>query len=116
MAARHPPVALPGAGPTIKDALAGLLPQAVPRTDVLPHPVNVTEIRADHECRLRPPLRIGLVGQATTAKGLDQFLDIARDFRARYGDAVAFHLVGRAVREQRPAPSRRSPMKSAPSA
>ncbi len=100
MAARHPrALRFLVLEPAIKDALARLVPQAVTRTDVLPHPVNVSEIRADQGLPLAAPLRIGLVGQATQAKGLDQFLDIARDFRARYGDAVAFHLVGRAVRE-----------------
>jgi glycosyltransferase involved in cell wall biosynthesis len=85
--------------PAIKDALAMVVPQAVTRTDVLPHPVNVSEIRPDQVLPLQAPLRVGLVGQATPAKGLDTFLEIARDLRAQYGDAVAFYLVGRAVRE-----------------
>jgi glycosyltransferase involved in cell wall biosynthesis len=96
MTARHPPAfRFLVLEPAIKDALAELVPQAVARTDALPHPINMSEIPPGQDHELRPPLRIGLVGQGTRAKGIDLFLDLARDFRARYGDAVAFDLVGR---------------------
>ena len=98
MAARQPPwLRYLVLDATIKDALAAMLPQAAARTDVLPLPINLTEIPADLEMELRPPLRIGLVGQATKAKGIDLFLALAHDFRARHGDAIAFYLVGRAM-------------------
>ncbi len=47
------------------------------------------------EPRLARPVRIGFVGQATEAKGISTFLEVARDFKARYGDAIEFHLIGR---------------------
>jgi len=95
MAARHPRwFRFLVLEPAIKDALAELVPQAVARTDVLALPVNVGEILPD-QILPRPPLRIGLVGQATRAKGVELFLDLASDFRARYGTAIEFYLVGR---------------------
>jgi hypothetical protein len=82
----------------IKDALAALIPQAAERTDVLRLPINLTEIPPDGDMNLSLPIRVGLVGQATRAKGIDVFLDLARDMRARHGDAIAFYLVGQPVR------------------
>ena len=44
---------------------------------------------------LRYPVRIGLVGQATEAKGITPFLETSRLFRQKYGKQVEFCLVGR---------------------
>ncbi|HEY6431295.1 MAG TPA: glycosyltransferase [Acetobacteraceae bacterium] len=79
----------------IRQELARLAPEAAKRTDVLPLPINVAELPLVPEPRLARPLRIGFVGQATEAKGISTFLDIARDFKARCGDAIEFHLIGR---------------------
>ncbi len=79
----------------IRQELARLAPEAAKRTDVLPLPINVAELPLVPEPRLTRPLRIGFVGQATEAKGISTFLDIARDFKARCGDAIEFHLIGR---------------------
>ncbi len=82
----------------IKDALGALLPVATARTDVLQHPIITAEIPEERpDATLQAPLRIGFVGQATAAKGIGFFLDVARDFKARYGDRIEFYLVGRAM-------------------
>ena len=81
----------------IKDALAVLLPTAAERTDVLPLPINVAEVPAEAAQTLGTPIHIGLVGQATAAKGIDFFLDAAGAAKALYGDNVEFTLVGRAM-------------------
>lgn len=77
-------------------ALGTVAPQAAAVTDVLPLPVNLAELSRDGPPPLGRPLRIGLVGQATEAKGITPFLALARDLKARYGDAVAFEVVGAA--------------------
>ncbi len=81
----------------IKDALARIAPAAAARTDVLPLPVNVAELPDQNSARMAPPIRIGFVGQATKAKGFDVFLALARDLKARHGERIAFHLIGRPV-------------------
>ncbi|HSU05739.1 MAG TPA: hypothetical protein VLI93_09215 [Acetobacteraceae bacterium] len=79
----------------IRQELVRLAPEAAARSDVLPLPVNVGELAHVPEPRLTRPLRIGFVGQATQAKGIGAFLETAREFKARYGEAVEFHLIGR---------------------
>jgi glycosyltransferase involved in cell wall biosynthesis len=81
----------------IKDALAGIAPAAAARTDVLPLPINLAEAPSQNTARMEAPIRIGFVGQATRAKGFDVFLALARDLKARHGERVAFHLIGRPV-------------------
>ncbi len=81
----------------IKLALSEAIPAVADRVQVLPLPINTTELPGQHDVRLQPPVRIGLVGQATQAKGIDLFLDLARDFKARHGSGVEFVLVGRAT-------------------
>ncbi|HEY1934326.1 MAG TPA: hypothetical protein VGG99_20145 [Acetobacteraceae bacterium] len=81
----------------IRTALAELLPSAAAVTDVLPLPINLTELAVVRDVAFDPPLRIGLVGQATEAKGITAFLALAREFGASHADKVAFHVVGRAV-------------------
>jgi len=81
----------------IKLALAEAIPAVADRVQVLPLPINTTELPRQHDIALGPPVRIGLVGQATRAKGIDLFLDGARDCKARYGRGVEFVLVGRAT-------------------
>ena len=63
-------------------------------TDVLPLPINLSEAESAHPIALTNPVRIGLVGQATVAKGTTSFLTLARAFRRTLPDAVSFHLVG----------------------
>lgn len=81
--------------PSIRDALATLMPAAARRTDVLPLPINTAEMPCAAP-GLDLPVRIGFVGQATAAKGIDQFLAIARAVKARHGARVEFHVIGRA--------------------
>jgi hypothetical protein len=81
----------------IKLALADSIPAVADRVQVLPLPINTTELPQQHDIDLVPPVRIGLVGQATRAKGIDLFLDVARDFKARHGHRVEFVLVGTAT-------------------
>ncbi len=83
--------------PAIREALARIAPDAARRTDVLPLPVNTAEMLGATTARLDRPVRIGFVGQATEAKGFDTYLAVASAAKARHGDAVAFHLVGRAM-------------------
>ncbi|MBN9562392.1 MAG: glycosyltransferase [Alphaproteobacteria bacterium] len=88
----------------IKDALARVAPAAAARTDVLPLPINLAELPEQVTARMEPPIRIGFVGQGTQAKGFDLFLALARDLKARYGERVAFHLIGRAAPGTDPGP------------
>ena len=88
----------------IRDTLATLLPQAAARTDVLELPINVAEIAGQHVPDFVSPIRIGLVGLATAAKGTDLFLDIAREMTGRFPGKVAFHHVGRLAPGTDPAP------------
>ena len=82
---------------SIRAALADDMPAAAAVTDVLPLPINLTELALVRDAVFQPPLRIGLVGQATEAKGITPFLALAREFGALHPDKVAFHVVGRAV-------------------
>ncbi len=97
LAARHPPnlrfLVLEEA---IRSAMAAVAPSAAAITDVLPLPVNAAEAPAEATVELELPLRIGLVGQATEAKGVTPFLQLANELRARHGDKVSFHVLGRA--------------------
>jgi hypothetical protein len=82
--------------PTIRQALAESLPAILSRTDVLPLPINQAELARVPDPALRLPLQIGLVGQATEAKGIIPFLAMACRFRKTHPGQVEFHLVGRA--------------------
>lgn len=82
--------------PAIRDALARRMPCAAARTDVLPLPVQAYEIPDATPPAFAPPLRFGFVGQATEAKGIDAFLDLARRAKTRHGDRVGFDIIGRA--------------------
>ncbi|HEX5327380.1 MAG TPA: hypothetical protein VFW75_11980 [Acetobacteraceae bacterium] len=79
----------------IRQELFRIAPQAAEQTDVLPLPVNVGELGLVPEPRLELPLQVGFVGQATEAKGISSFLDVARTLKHRYGNAIEFHLIGR---------------------
>jgi glycosyltransferase involved in cell wall biosynthesis len=81
--------------PSIARAMAERWPAAAARTDVLPLPVNQAEIVLDRPAPFQAPLRLGLVGQATEAKGITAFLDLARGFRTTAPGRLAFHLVGK---------------------
>lgn len=78
--------------PAIRRALAERMPATAARTDVLPLPVNQAELALCRDAPFKAPLRIGLVGQATEAKGITAFLNLASRFPP---DRVAFDLVGR---------------------
>ena len=80
----------------ISDELAKVAPAAAARTDVLPLPINISEVSADTEASLSYPLRIGFVGQATLAKGIDTFLEIAREMTERHPGRLEFFVIGRA--------------------
>ncbi len=88
----------------IRDTLATLLPKAATRTDVLELPINVAEVAGQQAPIFAQPIRIGLVGLATAAKGTALFLDIAREMTARFPGRVTFHHVGRLTPEADPAP------------
>jgi hypothetical protein len=78
----------------IRTALAAQIPAAAEVTDALPLPINQGEADQAQPATLTVPVRIGLVGQATEAKGTMPYLGLARDFRRTLPDAVSFHLVG----------------------
>jgi hypothetical protein len=88
----------------IRDSLERLLPAAAARTDVLELPINVAEVADQRTPDFVPPIRIGLVGLATAAKGTDLFLDIAREMAARHPGKLSFHHVGRLTPGTDPAP------------
>jgi hypothetical protein len=80
---------------SIKGELGKLVPQSLTVTDVLPHPANLAEVEYCRSLRLEYPVRVGLVGQATEAKGITPFLETAQLFKQQYGERVEFYLVGR---------------------
>lgn len=82
---------------SIHAALAARDPAAAARTDVLALPVNTVEWDLAAPAAPPPPLRIGFVGQATAAKGIDIFLRLAGEMTRRYPGQISFHLVGRAM-------------------
>jgi glycosyltransferase involved in cell wall biosynthesis len=61
---------------------------------VLPLPINQVETEQAEPLALTTPIRIGLVGMASEAKGITPFLGLAATFRRTLPDAVTFHLVG----------------------
>jgi hypothetical protein len=81
----------------IRAALIRQVSTAEATTDVLPLPINQGEADMAEPSTLITPVRIGLVGQATEAKGVNSFLELARDFRQTLPDAVTFHLVGHPI-------------------
>lgn len=83
--------------PGIRSMLARRDTGAAARTDVLPLPINIAEYQPADAVWPPAPLRVGFVGQATEAKGIGTFLDLAADLRARHGDRIAFHLIGRGM-------------------
>lgn len=88
----------------IRDELATRLPAAAACTDVLELPINLAELADQLVPGFVPPIRIGLVGLATEAKGTSLFLDIARDMTTRFPGRVAFHHVGCLAPGTDPAP------------
>lgn len=87
----------------IRTALAGFMPAAARRADVLQLPVNTAEVPPDDGPDLAAPVRIGFVGLGTAAKGMDTFLSVAARARARWGNRVQFIHVGRVGRDADPA-------------
>jgi len=89
---------------SIATELARLVPASADRIDVLPLPVNADEVSLVAPIRLGLPLRVALVGQTTAPKGIGPFLETARAFKERYGEAIEFHVIGRRFPETDPAP------------
>jgi hypothetical protein len=81
----------------IRRALVQRAPATADTTDVVPHPINLADAQEAEPQTLTAPLRIGLVGQATEAKGITPFLNLASTFNRTCPDAVSFHLVGNAA-------------------
>lgn len=83
---------------TFEAAIAAELRRMIPATagavDSIPLAVNVSELDAWRPLELGEPLRVGLVGLATEAKGITPFLETARLFREQYGTRIEFCLVG----------------------
>jgi glycosyltransferase involved in cell wall biosynthesis len=79
----------------IREALGRILPGLLPRVDVFPLPINLDEVPTVPPCRLEAPVRIGFVGLATAAKGIDTFLRVAAASKQRFGTQVEFQHVGR---------------------
>ena len=80
---------------SIRDEMGRILPAAIGLLDVLPLPLNSSEVGRKIPLVLSEPVRIGFVGLATQAKGIDIFLDVARAIRKQFGDRFEFHLIGR---------------------
>ncbi len=78
----------------IREELIQYMPRIAPRVDVLPHPVNVSELGSQPVPRLSEPIKVGLVGQGTKAKGFDVFLKMAHDLKERFGNRIELHHVG----------------------
>jgi hypothetical protein len=74
--------------------LGRLVPAAADVTDSIPLAVNMAELGSWRAVPLAEPLRVGLVGLATTAKGIESFLETADSFKAQYGERVEFTLIG----------------------
>jgi hypothetical protein len=87
----------------LEDAISRALVRRAPGArnilDVLPHPISPIEVQGAEPNHLAPPIRIGLVGQATESKGITPFLAMARAFRQSHPSAVSFHIVGNAPRD-----------------
>lgn len=95
LAAKHPPqVRFLVLEEAIRRELARLLPAAGARADVLPLPVNLAELNGAPSPSFAPPWRFGLIGQATKAKGIEVFLDLATRTKARFGERVEFYVIG----------------------
>lgn len=80
---------------SVRQELGKLVPGSLAYTDVLPHPANPAEIVQQSSLTLQYPVRIGLVGQGTEAKGITPFLETVRRFKQSHGDRVEFYLIGR---------------------
>jgi hypothetical protein len=88
---------------SIAAELARIVPASAGLIDVLPLPVNADEVGMAAPVPLGLPLRVALVGQTTAPKGIGPFLETARAFKERYGEAIEFHVIGRRFPETEPA-------------
>jgi hypothetical protein len=81
---------------SIRAALLREVPGLDGAVDVLPHPV-AEDARKAAGASIVPgaPLRIGMLGVASPAKGLEVFARLARRMREAAPGAMTFHLVGR---------------------
>lgn len=88
---------------SIAAELVRIVPASAGLIDVLPLPVNADEVGMAVPVPLGLPLRVALVGQTTAPKGIGPFLETARVFKERYGEAIEFHVIGRRFPETDPA-------------
>jgi len=93
--ARHPvPVRFLVLEEAIRTAMAEFGPAVVARTDVVPLPINTTELAATQDSALTEPVRFGFVGLGTVSKGFESFLAIAARQKAKWRGRVEFVHVG----------------------
>ena len=90
----------------IRDELERQVPALRSRVDILPLPVNANEFATASHPPLTEPIKIGFVGVATKAKGIDIYLRIAADLKRKYGARIEFHHVGRVLPDTDLAPFR----------
>jgi len=90
----------------IRNELERQVPALTSRVDVLPLPVNANEFTATSPPPLTEPIKIGFVGVATKAKGIDIYLRIAADLKRKYGTRIEFHHIGRVLPDTDLAPFR----------
>lgn len=86
----------------VRDEMARDMPDFAQRCDVMSHPINTAEAAGWEAPRFEFPIRVGLVGQATEAKGITPFLQLAARLKARHGPKIEFHIVGSRPRESDP--------------
>jgi hypothetical protein len=80
---------------SIKAELGKIAPRALAAVEVLPFPADLSVIDVLPVLDLRRPIRVGLIGQATEAKGISPFLETARVLKREFGEQIEFHLIGR---------------------
>ena len=78
----------------IRDNILKNLPALSGRVEVLAHPLPPQEAESQ-ATGLSVPLRLGFLGLASDAKGFPVFVATANGVRAKYGNQVEFHTIGR---------------------
>ncbi len=64
------------------------------KVEVLPHPLPPNEIKSIFG-DLKPPIRFGFLGLASTQKGFPIFAKLAQESTSLYHEQVEFHAIGR---------------------
>ncbi|MCW8085832.1 glycosyltransferase family protein [Sabulicella glaciei] len=79
----------------VREELLRHFPVLANRLDVLPLPVNEREASEQTPLDLSSgPVRVGLLGIGSQAKGGDTFMTLAARLKARWGEAVEFDHIG----------------------